>query len=175
MTIAAVHWKNGLWVSDGGFEFPLVLAAVAFAVTAIGAGRYSLDNLFGIDWASRTWAIGATIVDMPGGLVAVALVRITHRTHRHPAAHGLDLTRTPASTRTNPPAGTAGVFYRDLQETEVWTCRLARVTLEPPPARPTDVVRESIAWRCGSESDRRTSENNALSREDILGTLAARE
>lgn len=79
--IAAVHWKNGVWAADGGFEFPLVMVAVAFAVTAIGAGRYSLDNLFGIVWASLTWAIAATVVGVLGGLVAVALPRITHRTH----------------------------------------------------------------------------------------------
>jgi putative oxidoreductase len=79
--IAIVHWKNGVWAADGGFEFPLVLGAVAFAVTAIGAGRYSLDNVFGIDWASLTWAIGATVVGVIAALVAVALARITHRTH----------------------------------------------------------------------------------------------
>jgi hypothetical protein len=58
-----------------------VLAAVVFAVTAIGAGRYSLDNLFGVEWASFTWAIGAAVVGVLGGLVAATLPRITHRTH----------------------------------------------------------------------------------------------
>ena len=79
--IAVVHWKNGVWAADGGFEFPLVLATVAFAVTAIGAGRYSLDSLFGIGWASLAWAIGATVVGAVGALVAVALARIAHRAH----------------------------------------------------------------------------------------------
>jgi putative oxidoreductase len=79
--IATVHWKNGVWAADGGFEFPLVLGAVAFAVTAIGAGRYSLDNLFGIDWASLSWAVGATVVGVVGALATVRLARLTHRTH----------------------------------------------------------------------------------------------
>jgi putative oxidoreductase len=80
--IATVHWKNGVWVSDGGFEFPLVLAAVAFAVTAIGPGSISLDNLFGIDWASLKWAVAATVVGVIAGLVSVAIARIvSHRTH----------------------------------------------------------------------------------------------
>ena len=79
--VAAVHWENGLWVSGGGFEFPLVLAAVAFVVTAIGPGSISLDNLFGIDWASLRSTIGATVVGVLGGLVAVVLPRFTHRTH----------------------------------------------------------------------------------------------
>jgi len=82
VAIATVHWKNGVWASDGGFEFPLVMAAVAFAVTATGAGRYSLDELFGIDWASLNWAIAATVVGVVGALVSVAIARIiSHRTH----------------------------------------------------------------------------------------------
>jgi putative oxidoreductase len=34
--IASVHWRSGLWMSEGGFEYNLVLIATAFAVTAIG-------------------------------------------------------------------------------------------------------------------------------------------
>jgi hypothetical protein len=52
--IAAVHWKNGLWITSGGSEYPLVIAAVAFAVAAIGPGSLSLDRVFGIDWAAST-------------------------------------------------------------------------------------------------------------------------
>jgi putative oxidoreductase len=77
---ATVHWKNGVWSSDGGFEFPLVMAAAAFAVTAIGAGRYSLDRVFGIDWASIGWAVAATVVGVVGALAAVTLSRVAHRT-----------------------------------------------------------------------------------------------
>lgn len=80
--IATVHWKHGVWASDGGFEFPLVMGAVTFAVTAIGAGRYSLDNAFGVNWASLKWAVGATVAGAVGGLVSVAIARvISHRTH----------------------------------------------------------------------------------------------
>jgi putative oxidoreductase len=82
---ATVHWKNGLWAQDGGVEYPLVLAAVAFAVTAIGAGRYSLDNLFGIDWSSLTWAIVASLVGIAGGLAAVAIAHVSHDHETHGA------------------------------------------------------------------------------------------
>src|SRR6266487_157918 len=34
--IAAVHWKNGIWATDGGLEFPLVMATAAFTTAAIG-------------------------------------------------------------------------------------------------------------------------------------------
>jgi putative oxidoreductase len=86
--IAAVHWKNGLWVGDGGMEYPLVLAAVAFAVAALGPGSISLDNAFGIDWAGLKWAAGAAAVGCLGGLIAVALGRFGRRTkRREPQAH----------------------------------------------------------------------------------------
>jgi putative oxidoreductase len=79
--IATVHWRHGLWTADGGFEFPLVMATVAFAVTAIGPGSISVDHVLGIDWASLAWAVGATMAGAVAGLGAVALARIVHRTH----------------------------------------------------------------------------------------------
>jgi hypothetical protein len=59
-----------------------VLATVVFAVTAIGAGSISLDHVFGIDWAGLDWAVGATLLGGLGGLIAVALGRITRETQR---------------------------------------------------------------------------------------------
>jgi putative oxidoreductase len=69
--IAAVHWRNGLWNTNGGIEFPLVLGAVAFAVAAIGAGRYSLDAALGIDWHGLWWALGAVGVGAVGGVASL--------------------------------------------------------------------------------------------------------
>jgi putative oxidoreductase len=80
--IAAVHWKNGLWVSDGGSEYPLVLAAVAFLVAALGPGSISLDHAFGIEWAGLEWAAGAAVIGCLGGLIVVALGRLAGRTTR---------------------------------------------------------------------------------------------
>ena len=46
--IRHVHWKNGLWNSDGGIELPaLVLAALA-ALADSGPGRFSVDEALGI-------------------------------------------------------------------------------------------------------------------------------
>ena len=46
VAIAKVHWHNGL-TGQGGFEFPLSLAAIAFALIFIGAGPISVDWLTG--------------------------------------------------------------------------------------------------------------------------------
>jgi putative oxidoreductase len=40
----AVHWENGLWNQQEGFEYNLVLAVVLFAIGLIGPGIYSLDH-----------------------------------------------------------------------------------------------------------------------------------
>src|SRR5690348_3023341 len=46
--IRHVHWKNGLWNSNGGIELPaLVLGALA-VLADDGPGRYSLDEALGI-------------------------------------------------------------------------------------------------------------------------------
>jgi putative oxidoreductase len=46
VAILKVHLKNGLR-GPGGFEFPLALFAMAFALIFIGAGPISLDWVFG--------------------------------------------------------------------------------------------------------------------------------
>ena len=46
VAIARVHWKHGL-LGAGGFEFPLALAAIAFALIFFGGGAISLDAMRG--------------------------------------------------------------------------------------------------------------------------------
>jgi putative oxidoreductase len=43
--IIKVHAKNGIWSTANGYEYPLVLFAVAIGIALIGAGDYSLDAL----------------------------------------------------------------------------------------------------------------------------------
>jgi putative oxidoreductase len=69
--VMTVHGKNGVWNTEGGFEFNLVLIAVAFAVTGIGPGDWSLDSAFGLDLAGAGWAIIALCFGIAGGIGAV--------------------------------------------------------------------------------------------------------
>lgn len=39
------HIDNGIWVSDGGYELVLSLAAGALLLAVVGAGRFSVDAL----------------------------------------------------------------------------------------------------------------------------------
>ena len=43
-----VHWKNGPWNSDGGFELHAVILASLASLADGGPGRYSLDEKLGI-------------------------------------------------------------------------------------------------------------------------------
>jgi putative oxidoreductase len=44
VAIAKVHWKHG-FMGNGGYEFPLALCAIAFALIFFGAGPISLDAI----------------------------------------------------------------------------------------------------------------------------------
>ncbi len=46
VAILKVHLHNGL-LGQGGYQFPLALAAMAFAIIFTGAGTISLDWMFG--------------------------------------------------------------------------------------------------------------------------------
>lgn len=41
----AVHWRNGFFATDGGFELPFVIAVVAAGIALTGPGYYSWDAL----------------------------------------------------------------------------------------------------------------------------------
>ena len=62
-----VHAPNGIWNSNQGYEFNLVMAAAVFALAGIGPGNWSLDSAFGFDLHSTVWAIGALVVGVLGG------------------------------------------------------------------------------------------------------------
>ncbi|HVL32119.1 MAG TPA: DoxX family protein [Actinomycetota bacterium] len=70
--IVSVHASKGPWVTEGGYEFVLVLATVAAALAFIGPGDVSLDAAFGWDLAGVEWGILATGVGIIAGLLMAA-------------------------------------------------------------------------------------------------------
>lgn len=70
--ILSVHLGKGLWNTGGGYEYNLVLVAVAFVLAAAGPGSWSLDHVLGIGWAGAVWALAALAVGLLGGFGAIA-------------------------------------------------------------------------------------------------------
>src|SRR2546430_3066188 len=65
--IWTVHWSKGFWNSNGGLEFPLILATVAVAIAAIGPGRVSLGPA--VRWGGKNsggWGGGGGLPTAPG-------------------------------------------------------------------------------------------------------------
>jgi hypothetical protein len=62
-------------MTEGGIEYNLVLVAAAFGVTAIGAGKWSLDHALGLHVAGVGWAVGELAVGLVGALLTLAIGR----------------------------------------------------------------------------------------------------
>jgi putative oxidoreductase len=84
--IGTVHAKNGIWNTNQGYEFNLVLIAAVFALAGIGAGAWSLDNAFGFDLHGTVWAIAALAAGLIGGIGTVISGRTAAGHQPHPVS-----------------------------------------------------------------------------------------
>lgn len=81
--IALVHWSHGLWISNGGSEYSLVLAVLAAVMGLWSPGAYSLDRVLGIALPQpQTFWIGLILV-----LVAVAFALFSRQRQPMAAPH----------------------------------------------------------------------------------------
>ncbi|MGE5635391.1 MAG: DoxX family protein [Nocardioidaceae bacterium] len=69
--IRHVHGGKGPWVTQGGYEYNLVLLATIFAITEAGPGPVSLDSALGGERCGTGWAI-AQLAAGAGGAEAIA-------------------------------------------------------------------------------------------------------
>ena len=82
--VATVHAPNGVWNTNRGYEYNVVLAAAVFALAGIGAGAWSLDSAFGFDLHGAIWALAALGVGVIGGVGAVVSGRAAEGRQPHP-------------------------------------------------------------------------------------------
>jgi putative oxidoreductase len=57
--IKRVHISKGPWVSDGGYEYNLVLIAAVLALVDAGPGSLSLDGALGTEHSGPAWTLAA--------------------------------------------------------------------------------------------------------------------
>ncbi|MGC8626421.1 MAG: DoxX family protein [Acidimicrobiales bacterium] len=74
--ISKVHYKNGFWAANKGFEPNVMLMASAFAIAGSGGGALSLDGLLGKRRQGFTWALAQLVV---GVGTAAAVLKFSSR------------------------------------------------------------------------------------------------
>ncbi len=67
--IDTVHGKNGPWISNGGYEYNVVLIAAAIALVEVGPGKLSLDAARG-QRSGSGWALAALLAGALGAFGA---------------------------------------------------------------------------------------------------------
>jgi putative oxidoreductase len=68
--IKTVHAKNGPWLTNGGYEYNVVLIAAALAVVEVGPGALSLDGARGRERSGTGWMLAALVGGALGALGA---------------------------------------------------------------------------------------------------------
>jgi putative oxidoreductase len=76
--IVRSHAPNGFWNRQNGYEFPLMLAGGALALTLTGPGAVSVDALAGFELADEV-RLGLVALALLGGGATVALPSLLAR------------------------------------------------------------------------------------------------
>jgi putative oxidoreductase len=81
--IYVIHWPNGFFNGNGGYEFNLLIAASAVGLAAIGPGRFSIDHAIGWDdnISGVWWGVGVA-----GAAILVSFLTLTVGRRRAKAA-----------------------------------------------------------------------------------------
>jgi putative oxidoreductase len=77
--IKTVHWEKGVWVSQGGYEYNLVLLMAAFSLTENGPGEWSVDGALGRPRWGTAWALAALAAGAAGSAAVLAAAQHEHQ------------------------------------------------------------------------------------------------
>jgi putative oxidoreductase len=68
--IRVIHWEKGPWVSEGGYEYNVVLIAGVLALADLGPGDWSLDAALGLERRGSKWTLAALAAGAAGSAIA---------------------------------------------------------------------------------------------------------
>jgi putative oxidoreductase len=98
--IAKVHYKNGFWASDRGYELNLHILAATFAVAGAGGGALALDGLRGRKHKGFGWALAQLVLGATAAAGAIAVAERLPGGRLEQEAAGPD-SRAPGNEETN--------------------------------------------------------------------------
>jgi putative oxidoreductase len=96
--ISRVHFKNGPWATDGGYEYNAVLIAAVLALAETGPGSPSVDAALGAEREGPKWALLALLGGIIGAVGAHVIAESTaapEPTTAEPAATEADAESAP--------------------------------------------------------------------------------
>jgi putative oxidoreductase len=76
--IRTVHWKNGFFVTNGGYEYNLTIIAALLLIADAGPGPLSVDAAFGIEESGPGVALAAAAVGVLGSTITLAAAKAAH-------------------------------------------------------------------------------------------------
>ncbi len=81
VAIVVAHWKNGFFIfkQGQGWEYCMSIAVASWAIGAMGAGEWSLDHAFDIEWTAWDGWIGAVVAGVLGVGGGLAQLAISYR------------------------------------------------------------------------------------------------
>lgn len=82
VAVATVHWANGFFNTNGGFELNYLVVGSALALALIGPGRLSIDHALGWNLNGLNWAMGALAL----ASIASSAVLVGRRSQRQASA-----------------------------------------------------------------------------------------
>ena len=62
------------WVTNGGWEYPVVLATVGATIALTGPGSVSVDHALGLDWTTA-WGVGGVALGVAAAIATLLLRR----------------------------------------------------------------------------------------------------
>ena len=79
------HRGKGYFVFKGGWEYTVLVAIVAAGLASTGPGKWSMDEVLGLDLAGWPWAVVAAV---GGGVSAIGLLMVARRPSPTPRPGG---------------------------------------------------------------------------------------
>jgi putative oxidoreductase len=73
VAIQKVHAKNGVWVTQGGFEYNATIIAAAFAIATEGPGKLSVDALFRKQRKGFGWGLLSAVLGLGAAAATLAI------------------------------------------------------------------------------------------------------